>query len=112
TPAGELRIEIRDPSGAAVEAAGKLVNLNGSGNRAFQTDARGAFTLTNLAFGRYRIEISKAGFATQTILVDVQSATPIARAITLDVARASYRVDVTGTTPLPGTDLALQDIPA
>lgn len=112
TPTGELRLEVRDSSGAAVEAAGKLVSLNGGGNCAFQTDTRGAYTFTNLDLGRYRIEVSKIGFATQSIVIEVRSATAVARTIMLDVARASYRVDVTATTPLPGTDLALQDIPS
>ena len=52
-PTGEIRVEIKDPSGAAMQAAGKL------GTRSFETDAQGVFTFSNLAPGRYRLEVSK-----------------------------------------------------
>ncbi len=111
-PAGEIRLEVKDPSGAAVEASGKLVGVAAGVERSFQTDAQGAYTLGSLPYGRYRLEVAKTGFATQSLVIDVQSETPIARTITMALAASSYKVDVVGSTPLPGGDLSLREIAA
>ena len=36
-------------------------------DRTFRTDAHGAFSLGGLAFGRYRLEVSRPGFASRSI---------------------------------------------
>src|ERR1700733_2495123 len=70
TPSGPIRLEIKDPSGAPVEASSKVA---GPLNSRFISDANGRYTLTGLPFGTYRIEISKAGFANAILRIDVQS---------------------------------------
>ncbi len=45
---GEIRLEVKDPSGKAMEAAGKLENLLTGVGRSFQTDAQGKYTLGSL----------------------------------------------------------------
>src|SRR5271163_3299722 len=70
---GEIRLQVKDPSGAAMQASGKLESLSGGAQRSFQTDAQGVFSLGNLPFGRYRLEVSKSGFATQSVVIDVRS---------------------------------------
>ena len=107
---GDIHIEVKDPSGAVVEASGTLRNVASGGERAFQTDARGTYDFEGLPFGRYRLEIAKAGFATQSVDVDVQSATPISRTITLAIGTQSSRLDVVAATPLAGTDLSRNQI--
>src|SRR5215210_7377897 len=72
---GEIKLEVRDPSGQAIEVSGKLQNLLTQVVFSFQTDARGKYIFSNLSYGRYRLEISKSGFATQSTVIDVQSAT-------------------------------------
>ncbi len=67
---GQINVAVKDPSGAAVEASGKLIGSAG-GDRTFQTDAQGTYTFSNLPAGRYRLEVSKNGFATQSISIDV-----------------------------------------
>src|SRR5262249_50102758 len=42
----ELRIEVKDPSGAAVAATGRLENLFSGTVRRFETDAQGLQTFT------------------------------------------------------------------
>ena len=42
---GEIRLEVKDPSGAAMEAAGTLQNVASRVVRNFRTDAEGAYTL-------------------------------------------------------------------
>src|SRR5580658_1970119 len=108
--AGEIRVQVKDPSGAAMEASGKLESLAPRMQRNFQTDALGTYTLGNLPYGRYRLEISKTGFITQSVLIDVKSATPISRTLKLALASQTSKVDVVSATPLAGTDLATGQI--
>jgi outer membrane receptor protein involved in Fe transport len=107
---GEIRLEVKDPSGAGMQASVHLAGVGG--DRRFQTDAQGAYTFSNLASGRYRLEVSKDGFTTQSMLIDVQSATPVSRTVTLELAAQASRIDVVAATPLPGTDLPIDQIPA
>jgi outer membrane receptor protein involved in Fe transport len=111
-PAGEIRLEVRDPSGAPMQASGRLEALSGGLSQGFQTDAQGSYTIGNLSYGRYRLKISKSGFATQLLFLDVQSQTPVSRTISMPLATQASRVDVVAPTPLPGTDLSIDEIPA
>ncbi len=111
-PAGEIHLQIKDPSEAAVEASGRLQSLADRLERGFHTDGQGRYVFKNLPYGRYRLEVSKRGFATQYVLIDVQSGTPVSRTITLALAAQASRVDVVAATPLAGTDLALDEIPS
>src|SRR5215831_11610702 len=97
---GEIRLEVIDPSGAAMKASGRLENLQTGASRSFKTDANGKFTLGDLTFGRYRLEVSGQGFANQSLLVDVQSDNPVSRTITMALGVESARVDVVTATPL------------
>src|SRR3984957_15511201 len=108
-PTGVIRLEIHDPSGAPMEASGKLVNATGNGERSFQTDSRGTYSFENLPYGRYRLEVSKSGFVTQSVQIDVQSAT-VSRTVTLLLAGTQSKIAVVATTPLAGTDLATDQI--
>ncbi len=110
SPTGEIRLEIRDPSGAAVAASGTLVNLAGGATRTFQTDAQGAYRFADLPFGSYRLMVNKAGFAAQSVAIDVQSATPVLRTVTLTLATVESRVRVVAQTPLAGTALSTDQI--
>src|SRR5579863_3257547 len=74
---GEIRLQVKDPSGAVVVASGTLRKQGHGVNQSFQTDAQGLYNFASLPYGRYRVELSKDGFATQSSLIDVQSGTPI-----------------------------------
>jgi outer membrane receptor protein involved in Fe transport len=104
SPAGELRLEVRDSSGAPMQASGML------GDRGFQTDAQGLYTFQGLPYGRYRLELSQSGFATQVVEIDVASATPVSRIVTMAPANAASTVNVVAVTPLAGTDLTPDQI--
>ena len=110
SPTGEIRLEIKDPSGAAVVASGTLRSLAGGAARTFQTDTQGTYRFPDLPYGRYRLEVSKTGFASLVVSIDVQSATPILRAVTMALASTESRVHVIATTPLAGTDLGIDQI--
>lgn len=110
-PTGEIKIEVKDPSGAAMEASGRLLSLATGVNRNFQTDPQGIWIFRGLPLGRYRLELLKDGFATQSVLIDVKSEAPISRTLTMVLATQASKVDVVAATPLPGTDLPLEEIP-
>ena len=109
---GAIRLEVKDTAGTALAATGILENLATGVSQSLQTNAQGQILLTGLSFGRYRLEISQPGFAAQSVLVEVQSATPITRTVTLSVGSLAFNVDVVATTPLPGSGLGADEIAA
>lgn len=109
TPSGTINLSVKDPSGAPIEAAGKLT---GPRSLDFQTGANGQYSAAGLPFGTYRLKISKRGFATQSLTLDVRSEAPVPFTVTLPLKATSYQVDVIAATPLPGSDLALNQIPS
>lgn len=108
---GEIRAQVKDSSGAPMEAGGKLESLTPGVERPFQTDSQGKFTFGNLPFGRYRLEVSKAGFVTQSAVIEVRSGAPILRTVTLALGIQASKVDVIATTPLGGIDLPIDEVP-
>ncbi len=104
-------IDVKDPSGAAVPASGKLQNLATGTVQSYRTGAEGTQSFPSLPFGRYRLEVTAAGFATSSLAIDVQSATPIAKTITLSLTAQAFQVDVVAATPLAGTGLSPEEIP-
>ncbi|MDZ4797143.1 MAG: TonB-dependent receptor [Bryobacteraceae bacterium] len=110
-PVGQVRIEVKDPSGAVVVAAGKLENLSAGTVQRFATDAEGIYSFTGLLPGRYRLAVTATGFATRTTTLDVQSEAPMTRTINLSLGAQTAQVDVVGTTPLPGSNLSALETP-
>src|SRR6266496_2190703 len=74
---GTIRLQAMDSTGAALEASGTLKSLSAGVNRRFQTNAQGFHTFGSLPFGLYRLEIERAGFASQAVLIEVRSETPL-----------------------------------
>src|SRR6516164_7017137 len=74
---GEIHLKVKDPSGADMQASGELENLANGSMRSFKTDSEGNYIFGALPFARYRLEITREGFATQSLLIDVQSATTV-----------------------------------
>jgi hypothetical protein len=111
-PFGEIHLEVKDPSGAPMEASGKIEGPIPGGARAFRTDAQGVYAFKNLPYGRYQLEVSKTGFITQSLSIDVQSETPILRTVPLVLGNLASQVEVVATTPLQGVDLPLDAIPS
>ena len=108
---GGIEIAVKDPSGAGLPVSGKLTPMAGA-PREFSTDAQGTFKFENLAPGRYRIELSKTGFSAQTLTIDVPAGALVTRSVTLALGAQSSSVSVVAATPLPGTDIPIDDIPA
>jgi hypothetical protein len=91
---GEIRIEVKDQSGSAMEATGTLESLSAGVRRSYDTDAQGAHTFGSLPFGRYRLQVGRTGFAAQELMIEVRSAVPVARSVTLLVAASETTVEV------------------
>ena len=107
-----LNLTVKDSSGAPIpKATGSAENLTTGTKQQFQTDDQGTRSLTNLAPGRYRLQIAKDGFATHSSLVDVSTAT-VSREIVLKIGVANFAVNVASATPLPGSDRGLDEIAA
>jgi outer membrane receptor protein involved in Fe transport len=104
SPPGEIRLQVKDTSGAPMQVSVRL------GERTVQTDVQGRYIFSGLAFGQYRLELSKNGFAPQSVTVDVESQAPISRSVTMALAAAASRVDVVAVTPLAGTDLTTDQV--
>lgn len=107
----DIHLEVKDPSGLPVDASGKLENLSNGSKRDFQTGQQGVYNFTDVAPGRYRLEISRAGFATQSLPIRVRNE-PISRVVTLALTSQATKIEVVAPTPLPGTDIPLDEIPA
>ncbi|HWB86354.1 MAG TPA: TonB-dependent receptor [Bryobacteraceae bacterium] len=110
--AASVQINVQDPSGAPMRAAGRLENLASGAVHRFQTDNQGRCTIESVAPGRYRLELSQKGFATQSLLLDVQSATPMERTIVMALGATADHVEVVAATPLAGIELTPSEIPA
>jgi hypothetical protein len=83
--AGEFRIQVQDPSGNPMQAAGTLRALATDVEMTFETDAPGVYRFAMLPYARYRLEVFRDGFATQSMLIDVQAETPSSRTITIAI---------------------------
>jgi outer membrane receptor protein involved in Fe transport len=111
SPFGELRITVRDPSGAALPASGLLQSSSTNLRIPFKTDPQGAATLSALPLGPYSLQISKAGFTTHTASFTISSS-PLTLPVVLNIGISTLSVNVVSATPLPGLDRSIDQIPA
>jgi hypothetical protein len=94
----QLSGTVVDTSGAAIAgAAVQLRSANGAVQGTTQSDSNGAFLLSGLPPGNYRLLVSNPGFASKEILVAIRSAgAPAALRIALAVGAVSTTVHVQG----------------
>ena len=91
---GELRLRITDPAGLPLESHASLVSEANGFAQTFDTDSDGVILAKRLPFGRYRLEVTRPGFATYTALVDIQSALPTEYRVTLTLLPVRAQVTV------------------
>ncbi len=92
---GELRIEVHDPQGGVLAAAGELVSAGNQFHLDFQTGEEGRYVAQNLAYGVYRVRLAHSGFVPYTHLVEIRSAVPQQLLVTLGLAPIETQVEVT-----------------
>src|SRR6267143_6003184 len=83
---GELRLTVTDPDGLPIQSGVQLLSDANQLRQTLETDPQGTLVAKRLPFGRYRLEVSRIGFATFTGLVDLQSALPTEYHVTLGLA--------------------------
>jgi carboxypeptidase family protein len=91
----ELRLSVRDASGDGLPAAVELVNQATATRQAVQLPPDGHYSFRNLPFGFYRLSVSHPGFAVASSLIELRSAVPQSREVTLNVQPIQSTVDVT-----------------
>jgi TonB dependent receptor len=91
---GELRIEVRDPQGAALVAQGELVSVGNQFQLNFQVGEDGRYVAKSLAFGVYRVSLTRGGFAPSTQLVEIRSPVPQQLSVTLGLTPVETQVQV------------------
>jgi hypothetical protein len=91
---GEIRLEVKDQSGTAMEANGTLESLSAGVRRTYETDGQGAHTFGSLPFGRYRLQVGRTGFATQELLIEIRSAVPVPKVVTLAITAGETTVEI------------------
>jgi hypothetical protein len=93
---GELRLQVRDATGGAVQASGSIESQTTHVRQTFTTDATGSYIATDLPFGPYYLQIESADFSVFSSVVDVRSEIPQSYPVTLAVAPVQTSMTVTG----------------
>jgi outer membrane cobalamin receptor len=86
TEAGELRIAVTDPTGLPLPASVDLTSEINQFRRGYQCGPDGKVSAKRLPFGVYRLQVHRQGFAPLSELIDVRSAVPLDRRVTLGIA--------------------------
>ncbi len=87
-----------DPTGAVVGNATVVIHNPVSGfNRSTTTDNAGKFSIPNIPFNPYHLEINGSGFAAYSQDVDVRSVVPVSLNVTLQVKGSAETVTVEGS---------------
>ena len=106
---GMLTLQITDSSGAALPARCVLSGMHVKIDT--QTDTLGRWSTNNLPMGRYRLEVSRDGFETQTIQFEIGVSTAISRTIALKIKSNATSITVVSTTPISGNTVPIDQIP-
>jgi hypothetical protein len=91
---GEIRLAVKDATGASVQAGGTIEGLATGVHRDFQTDDKGLHSFTKLPFGIYAIDVKREGFAPQALRVEVRTEAPVIAGVTLAIAAVETSVVV------------------
>jgi hypothetical protein len=95
TTSGTVNGMVSDTSGAVIPGATVLIQNPVTGfSRTVKTDASGSFSLTNLAFGIYQLQVSEAGFKPASSSVTVRTPVAINQNFSLQISAASTTVTV------------------
>src|SRR3984957_5823296 len=97
---GELQIEVRDPQGATLSAAGELISEGNQFQLSFTIGADGRYAAQDLAFGVYRVSVSHSGFVPAVQLVEIRSMVPQHLSLTLGLKPIETQLQVSETETL------------
>ena len=92
---GTISGTVKDPQGLSIPGATvTLANRVSQAGQNAISDERGRFTLSNVAYGTYVLNVSLSGFTTVEQVIEIRSTVPIARDIQLKVGGVSETVTV------------------
>jgi hypothetical protein len=91
---GELRLTVTDAGGLGLQSHVTLISTASQFAQTRETAVDGALVARPLPFGRYRLTVSRDGFAPFTTLLDVESALPLNFRVTLTIAPVQAEVTV------------------
>ncbi len=91
---GELQIEVHDPQGATLAAVGQLSSDGNQFRLNFQVGADGRYVAQDLAFGVYRVHLTREGFVPATRLIEIRSMVPQHLAVTLGLTAVETQIKV------------------
>ncbi|HET9215622.1 MAG TPA: TonB-dependent receptor [Terriglobia bacterium] len=97
---GELRITVHDPDGRPVAARVELAGRNPDFRTTADTDASGEARLQRLSPGVYALVVERAGFARFEDTIEIRSAVPQQRTVTLRLGTISSEVTIRESAPL------------
>lgn len=101
---GELRLSVRDNTGAAVAASVQLTNQSTNTLQKVELPTDGRYSFKSLPFGYYKLVVAKPGFAESSELVEIRSAVPWKHVVTLTVQPIQTSVNVTDSETLVDPD--------
>jgi outer membrane receptor protein involved in Fe transport len=96
---GELHVSVAGSDGVPIRAAVEVASDANQVREQLSTDDTGMLVVKRLAFGRYRITVTRDGFSPFTGLVEIKSSLPTQLPVVLSVApvQASVEVSAAGT---------------
>ncbi|HLJ23777.1 MAG TPA: TonB-dependent receptor [Candidatus Acidoferrales bacterium] len=97
---GELQIEVHDPQGAVLSASGELVSEVNQFHLNFTVGDDGRYAAQDLAFGVYRLSLSRSGFVPTVQMVEIRSMVPQHLALTLGLKPVETQMQVSETATL------------
>src|SRR5579871_501277 len=97
---GELHIQVVDPTGASLAAAGELVSRSNDFFERFSTGKDGRYIAKALPFGLYELRLSHSGFSPFSHTIEIRSEIPVEVRAPLDLAMVETQVLVTPDTLL------------
>src|SRR5690349_7327805 len=104
TRGGELRLVVKDPSGAGVAATAEIADQAAQNRQTVDLPPDGRYSFRNLPFGAWRLVVTHEGFAPVSELVEIRSEIPVTREISLGVSSLNKLVEVNASQTLVDTD--------
>jgi outer membrane receptor protein involved in Fe transport len=108
---GTLQLGVRDGQAASVAASGQIESVATGVRSNFSTNAEGLVAINGLAYGGYRLTLRKEGFATQTVLVEMNGPV-VSRTVTLQLGATGFSMNVVVGAVLPGVELERDQVPS
>jgi TonB dependent receptor/Carboxypeptidase regulatory-like domain/TonB-dependent Receptor Plug Domain len=103
---GELRLNVVDPSGLGVKATVQITSEANQYRNILVTDNQGHAVAQRLPFGKYRLAVSRSGFAELSQSVEIRSSLPAELTIQLKLTTVNQSVVVNAADTLIDPDQA------